>query len=103
MIYLLRVFFVISLFASVVSCSAPSHYESAGEYFDSSATTTKIKASLLEQLGSAAFAVKVKTYKDDVQLSGFVDNQVVKQKAGEIASRTSGVKSVQNAILVKRS
>lgn len=75
--------------------------ESAGEYLDSTTTTTKVKASLLDELGSSGFAVKVRTYKDVVQLSGFVDSPRIKQRAGVIASRVPGVKRVQNAILVK--
>lgn len=83
-----------------VGCSSQNS-ESAGEYLDSTATTTKVKANLLDELGSSGFAIKVKTYKDVVQLSGFVDNPRIKQRAGIITSRVPGVKSVQNAIMVK--
>lgn len=86
---------------SILGCSPSSHTESAGEYLDSSATTTKVKASLVDKLGTNGFAIKVRTYKDDVQLSGFVDNHVIKQRAGVIASRVTGVKSVSNDLVVK--
>jgi len=88
------------LFVLIVGCSS-SNTESAGEYLDSSTTTTKVKASLLDELGSSGFAVKVRTYKDEVQLSGFVDNPRVKHRAGVIASGVSGVKSVRNDLVVK--
>ncbi len=89
------------LFLLVIGCSTSSNSESAGEYLDSSATTTKVKASLVDELGSNGFSVKVKTYKDEVQLSGFVDSPRIKQRAGVIASGVLGVKSVRNDIVVK--
>ncbi|PJD96816.1 MAG: transporter [Legionella sp.] len=85
----------------LTGCSSSYHTESAGEYLDSSATTTKVKASLIDELGSHGFSIKVKTYKDEVQLSGFVDTLRIKQKAGVIALGVPGVKSVSNDIVVK--
>lgn len=95
----LKILLILFIFLSV-GCSS-QYSESTGEYIDSAATTTKVKASLLDELGGGGFAVKVKTYKDVVQLSGFVDNPRIKERAGIIASRVPGVKSVRNAILVK--
>lgn len=89
------------LFLLVIGCSTSPNTESAGEYLDSSATTTKVKASLVDQLGTSGFAIKVKTYKDEVQLSGFVDSLRIKHRAGTIASGVPGVKSVSNDIMVK--
>lgn len=85
----------------IFACAASPNAESTGEYLDSSTTTTKVKASLVDQLGTRGFAVKVKTYKDQVQLSGFVDNSRIKQRAGTIAAGVDGVKSVRNDIIVK--
>lgn len=90
-------------FLSVIisACSASPNAESTGEYLDSSTTTTKVKASLVDELGTSGFAVKVKTYKDEVQLSGFVDTPRIKQRAGSIASGVDGVRGVRNDIIVK--
>lgn len=85
----------------VFACAASPNAESTGEYLDSSTTTAKVKASLVDELGTSGFAVKVKTYKDHVQLSGFVDNARVKQRAGAIASGVDGVRGVRNDIIVK--
>ncbi len=84
-----------------LGCSSSPNSESAGEYLDSSATTTKVKASLVDGLGSSGFSVTVKTFKDVVQLSGFVDSVRIKQRAATIASGVPGVKSVRNDIVVK--
>jgi osmotically-inducible protein OsmY len=85
----------------VIACSATPTRESTGEYLDSTAITTKVKASLIDSLGSKAFKINVKTYKDEVQLSGFVDNNRVKQRAGDIAASVENVQKVRNNLAVK--
>jgi hypothetical protein len=45
-------------------------------------------------------AIGVETYKDVVQLSGFVGNQQVKARATAIAAALSGVRRVQNDLVV---
>jgi hyperosmotically inducible protein len=42
----------------------------------------------------------VTTYKGVVQLSGFVENQAQKDRAGEVARQTSGVADVHNDLIV---
>jgi len=89
------------LSVNIIACSASPNTESTGEYLDSSTTTTRVKASLVDQLGTSGFVVKVKTYKDEVQLSGFVDTPRIKERAGAVAAGVDGVKSVRNDIVVK--
>lgn len=97
----LKMLLVGSISIVVIACAASPNSESTGEYLDSSTTTTKVKASLVDQLGTSGFVIKVKTYKDQVQLSGFVDTPRIKQRAGSIASGVDGVRSVRNDIIVK--
>ena len=86
----------------VCACSSTSVRESTGQYFDSSAVTMKVKTRLVDMLGAkTALSIKVKTYKGDVQLSGFVNNALIKQRAGLIADNTMGVVSVRNDLIVK--
>ncbi len=85
----------------VVACAATPGQESTGQYLDSSAITAKVKANLIDNLGAKGFAVKVKTYKDEVQLSGFVDSSVTKKRAGSIAANTIDVRRVRNDLIVK--
>lgn len=89
------------LFLILTACTVSQHTESAGEYIDSSTTTTKVKASLVDELGTSGLFVKVKTYKDEVQLSGFVDTQRIKQRAGIVAAGVDGVRNVRNDIIIK--
>ena len=82
-------------------CGASAVQESTGEYLDSTAVTTKVKGRLFDMLGTDAFSIKVKTYKDTVQLSGFVNSNMTKQRAGYIADNTVGVVRTQNDLIVK--
>ena len=45
--------------------------------------------------------VGVETYKGVVQLSGFVNNDYARTKAGKLAKQVNGVKRVENNILIK--
>jgi osmotically-inducible protein OsmY len=91
------------LTTSLVGCGSSIMDESTGEYIDSTAVTTKVKGRLFDMLGQDAFSIKVKTFKDTVQLSGFVDSYQIKQKAGLIADNTVGVQYVKNDLIVKNS
>jgi osmotically-inducible protein OsmY len=48
-----------------------------------------------------SFQISVETRKGIVELSGFVDSQKAKDKAGQVARSVEGVKSVVNALIVK--
>lgn len=85
----------------IIACGAKPSPETTGEYLDSSTVTAKVKARLINKLGTQGFAINVKTYKDEVQLSGFVDQAYVRSQAGKIASTTAHVKRVRNDIIVK--
>ncbi len=85
----------------ITACSTPPKSESVGEFLDSSTTTAKVKARLVDELGSNGLSIQVKTYKDAVQLSGFVNNAVIKRHAGSIATHTEGVARVRNDLIIK--
>ena len=101
MLKTLKMFGLAFFTLSIVACSPTSTSESTGEYLDSSAVTAKVKTRLLENLGSDSLAIKVKTYRGEVQLSGFVNNSVIKKRAGSIAMGTIDVKRVRNNLIVK--
>ena len=86
---------------AITGCSGSRYKQSTGEYVDDSATTSKVKAALLKDPEVKGLAVKVKTYKGEVQLSGFVNSQHEKDRAGEIARSINGVQWVNNDIRVK--
>ncbi len=92
---------VVIMATTLISCGSTAYRESTGEYFDSTAVTTKVKTRLVDALGSQAFAIKVKTYKNEVQLSGFVNSDRIKMQAGAVADNTVGVIRVRNDLIVK--
>jgi len=89
------------MFAAFVACASTPQQSSTGEVVDDSVITTKIKTQLAADELLKAFQVSVETRKGIVELSGFVDSQNAKDKAGQIARGVEGVKSVKNALIVK--
>jgi hyperosmotically inducible protein len=85
----------------IAACTSTRTTESGSEYVDSSAITSKVKAELLNDSGLKSFDISVETFKDVVQLSGFVNSDQLKARAGQIAAGVSGVKSVHNNLIVK--
>jgi len=89
--------------AAVPGCASSTapRKETAGEYLDDSVITTKVKAALLDEASLKSFQISVKTYKDTVQLSGFVDSAAAVHRAGQIAAGVKGVATVKNDLIVK--
>lgn len=87
--------------AVLPGCSSTFQRESTGQFVDSSATTLKVKAALLADNDVKSLPITVKTYKDVVQLSGFVDNDFQRQKAISIARHVKGVQGVDDALVIK--
>lgn len=82
-------------------CASTPTKESAGEYIDDAALTTKVKASIFNEPTLKSTEINVETFKGTVQLSGFVAQPADITKAGEIARGVKGVKEVKNDIRVK--
>jgi BON domain len=82
-------------------CSSTPTHESTGEAIDDSTITAKIKAKYAGDPDVSAMQVGVETYKGEVQLSGFVNNDYARKKAGELAKQVNGVKKVENNLLIK--
>lgn len=101
MIKTIKLMALIVAIAVLAACTSTATRESTGQFLDSTAVTTKVKARLFDMLGTKALAIKVKTYKDEVQLSGFVNTNEIKRRAGIIADNTLGVARVRNDLIVK--
>lgn len=95
--------FLLSLLlaASLAGCAGGTKHESTGEYLDDSILTTKVKTSILGDSKLKLLQINVETYKGVVQLSGFVDSKNAAERAVELARTVSGVKSVNNSLIVK--
>lgn len=93
---------LIMLSVAAAGCTIFSDQETAGEYVDSAAISTKVKTKLATEGGTAlASQVKVETLKDIVQLSGFVPREADRTKAEQIAWSVEGVRGVRNDIIVQ--
>lgn len=73
-----------------------------GNKLDGGIITTKVKSALLADAKIKSFDISVVTRKDQVQLSGFVDNQAQMDRAVEIAHGVEGVGSVTNEMSLKK-
>lgn len=85
----------------VPGCTSSPKQESTGEYIDSSSITAKVKAAVLAEPGLSSMQIGVETFKDEVQLSGFVNSAQAKSRAESVAFGVPGVKSVRNDLVVK--
>ncbi|RDJ98165.1 BON domain-containing protein [Paraburkholderia lacunae] len=79
----------------------PTH-DSVGQGIDDTAITTKVKASLLAEKNFRSLHVKVRTREGVVRLSGTVPSLVQKHTATDVAQAITGVKSVENHLVVAR-
>jgi osmotically-inducible protein OsmY len=92
---------VLLVVAVIAGCAGTRTTESTGQYVDGSAITAKVKAAILDDPSLKVFQIGVETYKDVVQLSGFVNSSEMRSRAAVVASRVSGVRSVQNDLIVR--
>ena len=90
-----------ALLLFVLGCASTRTSESAGEYFDDAAITTRVNAAILKEPSLSYFQIDVETFKGKVQLSGFVNTKEQAATAGRVAATTKGVKSVVNSLVVK--
>lgn len=97
----LAVVMVLGGAVTLSACSSTPKQESTGEYVDSAAITTKVKAQLVQDPVTKASQISVETFKDTVQLSGFVDTAASKSRAEQIARNVQGVRAVKNDLVVK--
>lgn len=93
----------LALATSLAACSAIEGRETAGQYVDDTTITTKVKAAILNDQGLKGMQINVETMEGVVQLSGFVDTPQQAAQAAADARSVTGVKSVRNSIVVRKS
>jgi hyperosmotically inducible protein len=81
-------------------CAVTSGRESAGQYANDKEIAARIKTELYRDPQTKGTEIEVQSLKGVVQLSGFVDNQTARNRAGQIASSTPGVVQVYNNLLL---
>ena len=98
---MVRALLMLLVLAVIAGCAASRTQESTGQYVDDSTITAKVKAAIFDDPALKVYDITVETFKDVVQLSGFVNSAEIKSRAGVVAGRVSGVRSVKNDLLVK--
>lgn len=88
-------------FCDNASDSQQSPMHKIAQYFDDSAITAKVKATLVDDAGLNSFDINVKTYNGKVLLSGFVNTQEEADRAEAKTLSVEGVKGVNNSLVVK--
>jgi osmotically-inducible protein OsmY len=91
---------VVAPLAFTTGCAVTSGKESAGEYAHDKEIAARIKTSLYADPVTKGTEIEVQSLRGVVQLSGFVDNQAARNRAGEIAASTPGVAQVYNNLLL---
>jgi hyperosmotically inducible protein len=84
-----------------VGCAVTRDQSTVGEYVDDATITTRVKAKFAEDPVVSAMAINVETLRGTVQLSGFSKSAAERTRAGDLASRTKGVKSVKTDVVVR--
>ena len=84
-----------------VAAQADDSKRTVGEYTDDKVLHTKVWAALTEDKTADANEINLEVYKGVVQLNGFVDNEKEKAQAETVAKAVSGVKSVENNLVIK--
>ena len=86
---------------TVAGCASTKTQQGTGEYVDDSVITAKVKAAILEDPMTKVLEIKVKTFKGEVQLSGFVSSRAAANRAIELARGVKGVTSVKDDMQIK--
>ena len=93
--------FVVGCDRSPVDTGVKPPTTTVGTELDDTIITAAVKSALLADPAIKSMDFKVETRKGEVQVSGFVDNQMQIDSAIAAAKKVSGVQTVQNALRIK--
>jgi hyperosmotically inducible protein len=79
-----------------------SDQATVGQVVDDGALTAAVKGKLIADQTMQSYKVNVETQKGVVQLTGFVDSNDAKSRAGDIARSVDGVKDVRNDLEIRQ-
>ena len=96
-----RLALIAAITVTLSACAVTRGQESVGSYASDTRITSEVKGKFATDSQVAATAISVETMNGVVQLSGFARSQTEKDRAAQIATGTSGVKSVKNDIVVR--
>jgi hyperosmotically inducible protein len=74
----------------------------AGQVIDDTTVTASVKTKLIDDSTTKAHQINVETQKGVVQLTGFVNSNEVKSRAGDLARSVDGVVDVRNDLEIRQ-
>jgi hyperosmotically inducible protein len=89
-------FFVATMLLFALGCAPTSARDGTGETVDDSVVTSQVKAAIFNEPSLKVFHINVETYRNVVQLSGYVSTGANMDKAVHLAGAVKGVSSVRN-------
>jgi|ERR1051325_6022745 osmotically-inducible protein OsmY len=84
---------------ATTGCAVSQGRESASAYAKDKEIAARIKAKLYKDPDVKGTQVEVQALNGVVQLSGFVDSDMAKQRAEQLAANTPGVVKVYNSLI----
>jgi len=97
---LAALFLCVGLLCVFCSCQTPAG-RTAGQVVDDGTITTKVKGKIFNDDLVSGFTISVKTFEGEVTLTGAVDSEKARERAGQLARDTVGVRKVHNLIKIK--
>ena len=94
-------FLISALLLTALGCTSTPTRESTGEYLDDTAVTARVKTAIFNEPTLKVLQINVETYKNVVQLSGFVNTGADMNKAVDVARSVKGVVSVKNDLRLR--
>ena len=96
------VWMMVAVFIGAATACAPTaERRGTGEVVDDAGLTARVKTAIAKAEGiTGAAQVNVNTYRGEVQLSGFLENEDMIRRAGEAARSVPGVARVRNDLRV---
>jgi osmotically-inducible protein OsmY len=91
-----RGFAALALLLAALGCAPSAARESVDAQIGDSVITSKVKAAISNDPALKVFRIDVETYRNVVQLSGFVSSSTDMDKAVRHARTVTGVSSVRN-------
>ena len=82
-------------------CTSTPTQQPAGEAIEDGVVTAKVKAALVQDPITKAHHINVETFKGQVQLSGYVENDEARTRALQVARDVAGVRKVTDAMQVR--
>jgi len=92
---------VVAVSTFTTGCAGDRYHRSTGTTVDDASITARVKSEMIGDPDVKALQVDVDTYRGQVQLNGFVDSALQKQRAEQIAQSVQGVQTVRNNLVVK--